>query len=108
MKPAELIMSESGLRTRLIDYLNKCLQADRESISKLFLSRVDCNVQLANMAYVREVDEVDDKFYELRIIGLLNGFLGEDNRILMEVDTDNNLINRFASYPITQIEIMDS
>lgn len=81
-----------------IDFLNSLLTYDREGISKLFESRIECNKKLGDHPTVQVYfDKKQDKDY-VGVLGLLNGLFGiaDDGygAIAMDLD-DNGIITKF-------------
>jgi hypothetical protein len=76
-----------------IKYLNELLEADRETISKIFLCRYPCNESLTNNPNLLTGEG------GVRVFGIINGMFGltdsNKGQITAEVDTNTNLINEF-------------
>jgi hypothetical protein len=78
---------------KTIKFLNKLLETDRETISKMFLERYECSQEL----HAHPTVQTGEK--GVRVIGILNGLFGKkrtgEGKITIELDTDTNLINKF-------------
>lgn len=57
-----------------VDLLNDVLERDRDAITRLINTRIDCNESLASHATVK-VQKFGDT-YRIGVLGLLNGALG--------------------------------
>jgi hypothetical protein len=60
----------------VIKILNEALESDREAITKLFTSRVECNEDLANHPTIQVGDYHGNGKHMVGILGLLNGLFG--------------------------------
>lgn len=60
-----------------VDFLNGLLEIDPLAINALFSARVACNEKLANHETV-QVGRVSENYYQVGMIGVLNGLFGKD------------------------------
>lgn len=84
---------------KTVKFLNLLLTYDREGISKLFETRIECNKKLGDHPTVQVYFNKKQNNDYIGILGLLNGLFGiSDNdgfgAIAMDLD-DNGIITKF-------------
>lgn len=81
---------------KMIDFLNKILKQDKETVNRIFLNiSVPADQDLIDHPTIQVA--MDDS---VRLIGMLNGFLvdKDNNRCLrMVIDDETNTISRFEA-----------
>lgn len=70
------VIKESVTIDEVIELLNDALKADNNTITRLFLYRVECNERLANHETIQV--GLSDSSYKIGLLGLLNGMFGID------------------------------
>ncbi|MDO8715320.1 MAG: hypothetical protein Q7J73_00660 [Dehalococcoidales bacterium] len=84
----------------VVKYLNELLEIDRDAISNLIASRVECNEKLSNHPTV-QVGTREDGKYEVGLLGILNGLFSVDENeygeIYMVVEDDKKTPVKFLT-----------
>jgi hypothetical protein len=104
--PVEMIPKRNEVTVeQVVEILNQALDADDVALTDLIQTRVACNEKLAKHSSIQVglapgCDPEDKKlFYEVGILGLLNGLFGVDEKqwgaIAAEIDKTGR-VNRFV------------
>ena len=104
--PVEMIPKRDEVTVgQVVELLNQALQADDAALTDLIQTRVACNEKLAKHSSIQVglapgCDPEDKKlFYEVGILGLLNGLFGVDEKqwgaIAAEMDPSGH-VRRFV------------
>lgn len=86
-------MKKFVLAQELSDHLNDLLELDKNAVSELFETRVECNKELSDFRFVTVLPE-DGKLL-LGLLGVINGFIrareGEDAPIVAAIFQDSDM-----------------
>jgi hypothetical protein len=77
----------------IIDFLNDLLEYDRNAISLLIMTRVECNEELSNHPTVQVL--VRDNKYLVGFLGILNGIYSKDNKYIAAIYDEDGIILKF-------------
>ncbi len=77
---------------RVVDFLNEAFQQEPEAVKKMFGIQIEADQEAIEHPYIQVT--MDDK---LRMIGLLNGLLGDtQNRLAMKFDDETKELVGFC------------
>lgn len=82
-----------------VEFFNSLLEIDKEAISKVFTSRVNCNKKMAEHITV-QVFSFEDDIYYVGPLGILNGLFGIDEEGfggIIAIIYDNGDIKEFLT-----------
>ena len=99
-------MSLTITADQIIDYLNKLLEIDKDTVKKLIEHRVDCPKSFADHPTVQVLTIVNSdntESYKLGVLGVINGLfdtnVGYISAEISYIDDSNWSINKFLKNP---------